>query len=158
MNLALLMLLALLWAVVLLPSAIRSRRRSLHHSMGGFARAMTVLSGGQPSRPDLRRVLVPGDAARIVAPPRGADLARERRRRALGMLSTVAGLSLTLAVLAGGTWWLLTVVTTGALATYVVALRQIAVSERARRELVPLDSRRERRVPEHYEQHRAVVG
>lgn len=67
MNEALVLLL-LLWAVLLIPGALRSRRSSPHATVGGFSRAMDVLR----ARPDTgrdgqgRQVMVPVDASRIV--------------------------------------------------------------------------------------------
>lgn len=143
MNLALLMLLALLWSVVLLPSALRSRRKSLHHSMGGFARAMQILAGSEPpSRRDTRVVFVPADPRRIVAPPRGAELARERRRRTLVGLLTTVGISASLALLLHGVFTVLAVASSMALVAFVAALRQMAQQERRARTLVRLDDRR----------------
>ncbi len=162
MNLALLLFLALLWCVVLLPSAIRNHRGSLHHSMGGFARTMQVLGsspGNAPrATPDLRRVMVPANAARIVAPPRGEDLARERRRKSLRGLVFAAALTTTIALLAGGVFWAFAAVADAALIAFVAALRNIAVRAKARRELVRLGDHR--RVPVQYEreQRHAVVG
>jgi hypothetical protein len=71
-----LVLVVLLWAVLLIPSALRSRSSgSPHVTVGGFARAMDVLKTS-PSSPGSspgsgsdagRQLLVPGDASRIVA-------------------------------------------------------------------------------------------
>jgi hypothetical protein len=62
MNEALVVLLALLWAVALLPGAVRSRRVNTHATVGGFERAMDVLR----RQPDGRYMMVPHDADRIV--------------------------------------------------------------------------------------------
>jgi hypothetical protein len=71
-----LVLVVLLWAVLLLPSALRSRSSSSPHvTVGGFARAMEVLRAS-PSDSDGRQVLVPTDAGRVVdsaAPLAGSD-------------------------------------------------------------------------------------
>jgi hypothetical protein len=69
-----LVLVVLLWAVLLIPSALRSRSNSNPHvTVGGFARAMDVLRTppSSPSSPSSssgagRQLLVPGDASRIV--------------------------------------------------------------------------------------------
>jgi hypothetical protein len=68
-NTALILLLALMWAVFLLPGALRARRSSPASSVGTFTRAMDVLA-----RRDVlirrgregRYVYVPSDAAAIV--------------------------------------------------------------------------------------------
>jgi hypothetical protein len=61
-----LVLLVLLWAVLLVPSALRSRASSSPHvTVGGFERAMDVLRTSP--RTGGRQLLVPADAGRIVA-------------------------------------------------------------------------------------------
>ncbi len=157
MNLALLVLLALMWGVVLLPSVVRNHRRSLHHSMGGFQRSMQVLSGGQAQPRDLRRVLVPGDAARIVAPPRGAELARERRARTLKRLLFAAAASTSVALLVGGSLaWGIALVLDAALVAFVAALRHLAVTARRRREVARIEDHRAARPAGGWEHRRAV--
>lgn len=59
-----LVLLVMVWAVLLVPGAFRSRNASPHVTVGGFERAMNVLSGG--ARNGGRELLVPSDAGRIV--------------------------------------------------------------------------------------------
>lgn len=61
-----LVLLVLIWAVLLVPGAIRSRKASPHATVGGFERAMDVLRTDPAHRGGSRQVLVPGDAGRIV--------------------------------------------------------------------------------------------
>lgn len=156
-NLALLMLLALLWSVVLLPSALRSRRRSLHHSMGGFNRAMSVLGGGDARRTDSRVVLVPSNPARIVAPPRGAALARERRRRALVGLLASSGVTVLLGIVVGGVFTVLAIGNLLLLGGFVGAMRNLALQAQRDRALVRLDTRREVDA-RHADDHRRAVG
>lgn len=158
MNLALLLLLALLWAVVLLPSAVRNHRHSLHHSMGGFERTMQVLGAERGSRPDTRRVLVPADAARIVSPPRGAELARERRRRTLVRLALAAGVLTSLALVFGGVFVLPALLADGALVAFVAALRNLKVRAQRERELVRLGDHRRVAEPVGWTERRAVNG
>lgn len=78
MNEALVVILAFLWALVLLPGAIRNRRMSLRATMGGFQRAMNVLR----ERPSGRTLLVPEDPDRIVGASSGGSSADDGTRRA----------------------------------------------------------------------------
>lgn len=124
MNSALVVLLALVWALVLLPGAIRSRRSSPSSSVGTFERAMNVLARReQDVDPGGRVVYVPKDAARLVGERR--DHRREqlaRRRRVFTNLLAGVGVSLLLSLLLGGVWWALFVLTTGSLGGYVALL------------------------------------
>jgi hypothetical protein len=129
-----LVLLVLLWAALLIPSALRSRTGSPHATVGGFERAMDVLK--TPShRSGGRQLLVPGDAGRIVdhvgiAPAeetrayrREDPLVQTRRTWFLRLLAGTA-LSVVLAVLFGGVLWAaagLSIVATG---SYVALLRR----------------------------------
>jgi len=65
---AVVVVLVLVWTIVLLPGAVRSRRSSTQVTVGGFERAMDVLR----TRPAGRELLVPGDAGRIVTTERHA--------------------------------------------------------------------------------------
>jgi hypothetical protein len=76
-NEALVVMLALIWAVVLLPGAIRSRRVNSQVTVGGFERAMDVLR----RQPDGRYMMVPADASRIVSGDDAAADVRPRARR-----------------------------------------------------------------------------
>jgi hypothetical protein len=140
-NLALMMLLALLWSVVLLPSAMRSRRRSLHQSMGGFSKTMHALAGDH-TWPEARPILVPGNAARIVVPQSANERARDRRRQMLVALASLSGLATVLAGVASGPFVPLAVAFVAGLVVYIRALRTLAVRDRHARELVRLDDRR----------------
>lgn len=112
MNEAIVLLL-LLWAVLLLPGALRSRRSSPHTTVGGFERAMDVLRA-KPGPG--RELMVPGDAGRIVArdrscdggpeTPRGEDPLVSRRRTWFLRLLGATAVSLLLAVGVGGWLWL----------------------------------------------------
>lgn len=77
MNEALVVILAFLWALVLLPGAIRNRRMSLRATMGGFQRAMSVLR----ERPSGRALLVPEDPDRIVGASSGGSPGDDGSRR-----------------------------------------------------------------------------
>lgn len=131
MNLALVVLLAFIWAAVLLPGALRSRRGNTHATVGGFAHAMDVLR----QRPSGRELLVPADAGRIVGVAARADLwpeashrmdpTVERRRRVFTRLVGAAVTAFVLAVVTGsGPLWTLTVLLGGALGGYVSLLRR----------------------------------
>ena len=121
MNEALVVILALLWALILLPGALRSRRSSPISSIGTFERAMDVLRNR--SSASHRILLVPNDAGRIVGDPashRRALLAR--RRRTFARLLAAAALTLLVGVALGGRWWLLFVLSAAAVAVYVAVL------------------------------------
>lgn len=126
MNVALLMFLALVWAVFLVPGALRSRRSSPTTSVGTFERAMTVLARGGETvrRSEGRLVYVPRDAARIVGDRehRRREVVARRRRLFLRLLA-VAATSLVVAMILGGATWLLAVATAGVLAGYTSLLR-----------------------------------
>lgn len=124
MNGALVFLLALLWALVILPGALRSRRSSPASSVGTFERAMDVLArresngyGGEG-----RYVYVPNDAVRISGDRaiRQQEI-RARRRRTFMRLLVLTATSMVVAVVGGGQWWLM-FLSTGALLTGYVAL------------------------------------
>lgn len=144
-----LVLLVLVWAVLLLPGAVRSRRTSPHVTVGGFERAMDVLrteargAGG-------RELLVPRDASRIVdhAPvgpnstrshtmpthtqptntrstrtPEDPIVARRRTNFIRALIATAV--TLVLAVVVGGWLWVpFTLVAVGT-AGYVAILRHL---------------------------------
>jgi hypothetical protein len=128
-NAGLLILLALLWAVFLLPGALRARQSSPTSSVGTFERAMSTLGrrhhGRTWSRREGRYVYVPSDAAMIVG-----DRARrrrevlERRRRIFVRLMATTGVIFPFAVFVGGAFWMLLVASSGALAVYAGLLRR----------------------------------
>lgn len=148
MNEALVVILAFLWALALLPGAIRSRRRSPRATVGGFQRAMDVLR----QRPEGRSLMVLDDPARIVGSPAdgavpaggaegrsaGRDVAvgraarrlrsgrdaMTRRRRLFVRLLVATGVLLVVAVPAGGLVWLLFGVSTLVLVVYAALLRR----------------------------------
>lgn len=149
MNEALVLLL-LLWAVVLLPGALRSRKSSPHTTVGGFERAMDVLR----ARPGQgREVMVPGDAGRIVerddprrsapreaAGPGGGDPVVARRRAWFLRLLAGTGATLLLAVVLGGWLWLAFVAVAGITGGYTALLRHLKLQhDQARRVVRELD-------------------
>lgn len=132
-----LVLLAMVWVALLLPSALRSRRTSPHNTVGGFERAMNVLrtdargSGG-------RALLIPADAGRIVGytpiepgTTRSATMAiqedpiivRRRTRFVRALVATVA--TFVLAAVFGGWLWPVFVVVAGGTGGYVAILRHL---------------------------------
>ena len=105
MNGALVVILVLLWALVLLPGALRSRRSSPTASVGTFERAMDVLGRrGETGR----YIYVPRDAGRIVGDrERRRRLLVNRRRRAFTQLAIASAAALPVSAFGGGRWWLL---------------------------------------------------
>lgn len=141
MDGALVVVLVLAWALVLLPSALRSRRSSPHATVGGFEHAMAVLR----NRPQGRELMVPGDAARIVrregddtaiglatrrpvqmvSPnvPRSDPLLAQRRRILVRLGASTAAAVL-LALMFGGFLWTLAFLSASAFGGYVALLRR----------------------------------
>ncbi|MCC5949498.1 MAG: hypothetical protein JJT89_13695, partial [Nitriliruptoraceae bacterium] len=158
-----LVLLVLLWAGFLVPSALRNRHSSPHATVGGFERAMDVLGSGPQevhmSRSSSgRRLMVPGDANRIVeresAGAASADMVsvhvRGRdpvvaRREAWFVRSLIAtGASFLAAVLVGGYLWTLFAVVFLVSLGYVAVLRHLKLQrDEARRVVAELDLHRQ---------------
>jgi hypothetical protein len=132
-----LVLLVLLWAALLVPSALRSRTGSPHATVGGFERAMDVLKTSPRSAPKGagRQLLVPGDAGRIVDHA-GIDAAEEPKpykredprveARRVWFLRLVVGTvaSIGLAIAFGGLLWAVALLSLAATTAYVVLLRR----------------------------------
>ena len=139
MNQALI-LLVLLWAVLLVPSALRSRSASSPHvTVEGFERAMDVLrsSPARPGKVGSRSLLVPDDAQRIVdhadlpaapapsrAPRHREDPAVEARRQWFVRALLASLVSLVMAPVLGGAAWVLASLTWAGTAVYAVLLRR----------------------------------
>jgi hypothetical protein len=176
-NEALLLLLILGWAAVLLPSAIRSRRRSTLASVGGFERAMDVLR----NRPDGRQVMVPRDADRAnrivlgregqqVATAVGRDVAAahrlpsrqtallERRRQLFLRVLAADGLLLVLGAVFGGMFWTLFLLGAGVLGGYATLLRHYKVERDQARQVVRTIDIREFDEPTPAERELMAVG
>jgi hypothetical protein len=130
-------MLVLLWAALLVPSALRSRTGSPHATVGGFERAMDVLKTSPRSAPKGagRQLLVPGDAGRIVdhadiaaaeepKPYKREDPRVEARR--VWFLRLVVGTvaSIALAIGFGGLLWAVALLSLAATTAYVVLLRR----------------------------------
>ncbi len=134
-----LVLLVLLWAALLVPSALRSRTGSPHVTVGGFERAMDVLKS--PShRASGRQLLVPGDASRIVdhvgiapveetLPFKREDPRVLVRRMWFTRLVAATVVSFVAAVVVGGLVWVAVAVSIAATGVYVALLRRWKVQE-----------------------------
>lgn len=158
-----LVLLVLLWAVLLVPGALRSRNSSPHATVGGFERAMDVLRN--EGRGTGRQLLVPGDAGRIVgrevdATVRSVRLRHEDpivvQRRGWFLRGVAAtGVAFLLALVVGGWMWLPFLLVTTVTGGYVALLRHLKIQrDEARRVVRELDLDRVRdELPQ-----RAAVG
>jgi len=166
-----LFLLILLWAALLLPGALRSARSSSPHvTVGGFERAMQVLSV-ERSSPG-RHVYVLGEPGRIVdlevprvssipAPPRPRPepLLMVRRRVRFERLLVLSALSVVLALVVGGWAWGLLTVVLGTTIAYTVVLRRLKVQrDQARRVVRDLHVEQESRVAARSDVPRAAAG
>ena len=131
----LLIVLAALWAAVLVPATLNSRTAAHDdRTINGFSTAMRTLSRrSATSTSDARRVLVP--TLSVTDERRKARRARLRRRRAVLMrLLWTSAISAGLAVLLGGPWLAIHLAVDVVLAGVVVWLRREAVrDERAQR-------------------------
>lgn len=147
-----LVLLTLVWAVLLIPSALRSRRASPHATVGGFERAMNVLRA-TPRATAGRQLLVPDDAGRIVGPPHHESgslrsdtmTTREdpliaRRRRNFYRASIATLVTLVAAVVLGGWAWPVFALVAAGTVSYVAILRRLKLQrDEARRVVRELD-------------------
>lgn len=135
MSALVILLLAALWAAILLPGALRARRE--HHpvaSADGFARTMTALATRQRPSPrrrgPVRAVGVLRHAARVARlraePERPARAAVRRRRAVLAGLVTAFVFALVLGWVVGGLVWALAAVSGLALVAYVGLLAAFA--------------------------------
>ena len=132
MNGALVVILVLLWALVLLPGALRSRRSSPTASVGTFERAMDVLARrGEPGR----YIYVPRDAGRIVGDrERRRRMVMARRRRTFTQLAIATVVSLPVSIIGGDRWWLsFFVLATALVVNVALLLRWKAQAEQAAR-------------------------
>ncbi len=153
-------LLALVWAALLIPSALRSRRASPHATVGGFERAMEVLR--TESRGTIgRQLLVPADAGRIVGhhtvepgstrsttmPSREDPIIVRRRTNFLRAL-IATGATLVLAAVFGGWLWPVFAVVAAGTGGYVAILRHLKLQrDEARRVVRELDLTAEESAP-----------
>jgi hypothetical protein len=150
-----LVLLVLLWAVLLVPGALRSRKSSPHVTVGGFERAMDVLrnEGRGVGQGAGRELLVPRDAGRIVerevdrtirsVPMRHEDPIVAQRRGWFLRAVAASGVAFVLAVVVGGWMWLPFLLTSAVTGGYVALLRHLKVQrDEARRVVRELDLHR----------------
>jgi hypothetical protein len=140
-------LLVVLCAAALVPSAVRARNASPHVTVGGFERAMDVLRSEQQATPG-RRVMVPGDPERIVQravrEPSPAQMRRFRRedprvarRRAWFERLLVASVaSIAIGSFLGSWFWLVPVVVVTVTLGYTGRLRRLKVQRDEARRVV----------------------
>ena len=160
------LLLVLIWAGLLVPSAFRSRSSSPHVTVGGFERAMDVLrtdaeETNMGRTPSGRGLLVPGDAGRIVQRPFTGDastpppsLASQQQnpvqaRREVWFVRALASVGATFVLgLVFGAWaWPLFVIAVACTAAYVGVLRHLKLQrDEARRVVADLDLHRDQAV------------
>jgi len=140
---ALIAVLVVLWAVVLLPGAIRARRRSTMNTVDGFEKAMDLLKP-----PVGRQVLSVKQAPQLsglfpVVTEGGLPTGQARvspvtarRRRNLLVLAGASGFTFLLGLLGGGAFWALCLVAAAALGSYVAWLRNLRLQRLRADEIV----------------------
>jgi hypothetical protein len=123
-----LIILVLIWAAVLLPPYLQNRSESRPaDSISSFQKQLSVL--------ERRSNTVGGGVSRIGAAPSYSGIrmtrseARKRRRDVLFTLAGAAGLTFVMALMLGGSVWMLQLLCDALLAGYVVLLVQ--TSQRA---------------------------
>jgi hypothetical protein len=112
-------LLVLAWVGMLLPSALRARRRSPLGSTEGFRKKMDVIA---PRSPGGRWVVMPQSPDRLERA--AARKSRRRRRQLLALLLAAAVASGIAAVALGGAVWFIHAACDAALAAYAGVLRR----------------------------------
>lgn len=146
--------LVLMWAVLLVPGALRrSRNASPHATVGGFERAMDVLRDNRSTNTS-RRLLVPGDAGRIVSRDvdptvhrvplhRPEDPVVVQRRTWFVRALAGSGVALVAAAVLGGWVWYPAVLLVLGTGGYTALLRQLKLQrDEARRVVAELDLHR----------------
>jgi len=115
-----------LWAVVLVPPAWRSLSRLTRSgdSIGTFSRKMSLLGGQSGSTLDLTDA-APRPRAGRPATTTVRPSARKRRRDVLVGLLAANGFTFLLAIVAGGVFWMLWLVSAALLGGYVTLLVQL---------------------------------
>lgn len=142
----LLIVLAGLWAAVLIPATMRSRDHAHDgRTMDGFHTAMRTLSRRSASSTDSRRILLPSPQV-TGAGPSGPSLAR-RRTVFLRLLGAAVATLSAAALLGGPLWWSLHVAADAGVVAVLVWLRRttIAEAEQARRSRQAMRAGRTRR-------------
>lgn len=142
MGLVVVILLAALWASMLLPGVYRARRQlSGIDSPRSFQRTMSMLArkcgSASPadSCPPGRRVLVLDDAASVAGFAARSRM-RRRQRAALAQLGSVVFVTGVLAVVAGDRLWTMFGVSAAVFAGYALLVAQVRAREAERREKV----------------------
>lgn len=145
MGLFVVILLAGLWASILLPGHYRARRDVPRlNSTHAFERTMTMLARrcGSHSQqtetrpPPGRHVLILDDAASVAGRPTSRSIMRRRQRAALAQLGTVVTIAGTLAVLIGGLLWVVFGTSVVAFVGYALLVAQVRAREAERGEKV----------------------
>jgi hypothetical protein len=134
MGVPVLILLAIVWAIVLVPPLVRNRADLRPgSSVSSFRQDLAVIGRTTPTsafRPSSLPAIGPGaPSARSAAPlagtPSGRAAARKRRRDVLFALGGVVGFTFLLALAFGGPLLLLHLLADGALAGYLYLLVQM---------------------------------
>ncbi|WCO65943.1 hypothetical protein PO878_15685 [Iamia majanohamensis] len=135
MGVSVLILLAVVWAVVLVPPYLRHRGEARPgSSVTSFRQGLDVLGRSAPPSVASGAHFTPVRGSAPLGPgaPRGRAAVRKRRRDVLLTLAGVAGFTFLLAVAFGGTAILLNLVADAALVGYVyllVQLRKLAAEQ-----------------------------
>lgn len=152
-NEALVVMLAFVWALLLLPGAIRSRRRDDADEVRGFPRGQQVLADaaeaesaspwtGLNAQPTLAAVPAQSvDVEPAAAAPRpgtgyAVDPVLVRRQRVTATLGVVVALTTVVAALLGGASWLAPALATAAFGGYLALLRRWKLQRDEARALV----------------------
>lgn len=140
-----LLVLVLVWAVMVVPTALRSRERSPRATVGGFERAMNVLRGDGGAVVDADGMPILLDDPRRPVVRSRLDRSTQRlmaRRRTRFTRLVVASLgSIALGAFLGGLAWTVTATVVATTATYTALLRRAKVQRvQARRSVAALVS------------------
>lgn len=142
MGLPVLILLAVIWAAVLIPPFLRQRSEGRPgHSVSSFTNHLNVLGRTTPGA-QRSASLPPIDVASGPGMPHGRSAARRRRLNVLCVLAGAAGFTLLLAVALGGPAILLHLVADAALGGYaflLVQLRKDAAERTAKVRYLPIE-------------------
>lgn len=121
-----LILLAVVWAVVLVPPYLRSRGAARPgSSVSSFRQGLDVLGRSAPPAVSTAASFAPVRSAAAAGTPRGRGAARKRRRDVLFTMAGAAGFTLLLAVAFGGVFILAHLAVDVALGGYVYLLVQL---------------------------------
>ena len=134
MSTPILALLAVVWAVAVVPGMLRGHRvRSSQHSIAAFTRNMSLIA---PERPvPGRQLMVLDDADSVSGPSRRARMVHRRRQVAVQLGAGLAALGC-LAVLLGGVLWVAFAASGAAFAAFLLAVRELQRRDRERRRKV----------------------